>query len=93
MSDGNHFFLDQDLNTARGEADLDGVGSLGRRLADAKLNSSPGYAAGLAKAAARKVDYEGDERVFTSLANLSVASTSSSSTQGTLAIKLCSVLE
>ena len=83
MSDGNHFFLVQDLNTARGEADLDGVGSLGRRLADAKLNSSPGYAAGLAKAAARKVDYEGDERVFTSLANLSVASTSSSSTQGT----------
>jgi len=66
-----------DLNTARGEAESDEVGWLGRQMANAKLSSSLGYASRLAKAAARKVDYEGDQRVYTSLANISVASTSS----------------
>jgi len=66
-----------DLNMARGEAESDEVGWLGRQMANYQLSSSPGYASRLSKAAARKVDYKADQKVFTSLANISVASTSS----------------
>ena len=66
-----------DLNMARGEAESDEVGWLGRQMANSQLSSSPGHASGLAKAAARKVDYKADQKVFTSLANISAVSTSS----------------
>ena len=66
-----------DLNMARGEAESDEVGWLGRQMANSQLSSTPGHASGLAKAAARKVDYKADQKVFTSLANISAVSTSS----------------
>ena len=66
-----------DLNMARGEAESDELGWLGRQMANSQLSSSPGNASRLSKAAARKVDYKADQKVFTSLANISVASTSS----------------
>ena len=50
-----------DLNMARGEAESDEVGWLGRQMANSQLSSSPGYASRLSKAAARKVDYKADQ--------------------------------